>query len=386
MLTPLAITAALCLASQPAMGLVEPADAPCRVASACHEAQDAALRCWQSTRNAITDPFTRPPTHTPLRGTYLFCSNDDAWVALDAQPVPADLVLLIHGIDEVGPIWDNLAPQLAVRGYAVARFDYPNDQGLADSAALLHDELRSLRARGVVRITLIAHSMGGLIARDVLTSPDAYACRAAGHAGLPDITRLITVGTPNHGSPLARLRAVLEVKERIARTIRADGELLDLVRPYNDGDGQAGRDLRPQSTYLARLNARDLPLDLPITCIIGQVADPSDNVISRAADAPCVQEALGVQRISSVLRGNARLSAAVGDGVVTLHSAVLDQVEDTVIVNAGHRSLLRNQPWYDILARPTQSGPSPLPPAIPIILNRLQLPGAADRPGATGRL
>ena len=138
---------------------------------------------------------------------------------------PADLVLLIHGIDEVGPIWDNLAPQLAVRGYAVARFDYPNDQGLADSAALLHDELRSLRARGVVRITLIAHSMGGLIARDVLTSPDAYACRAAGHAGLPDITRLITVGTPNHGSPLARLRAVLEAVSYTHLTLPTNREV-----------------------------------------------------------------------------------------------------------------------------------------------------------------
>jgi pimeloyl-ACP methyl ester carboxylesterase len=71
------------------------------------------------------------------------------------------VVLLVHGLDEPGSIWDELIPELHARGHAVARFDYPNDQPARASADLLLGELRQIRAQGITQIDIVAHSMGG---------------------------------------------------------------------------------------------------------------------------------------------------------------------------------------------------------------------------------
>ena len=81
------------------------------------------------------------------------------WRAIEGE-APRRIVLLLHGLDEPGQIFDDLAPALSDAGYHVARFDYPNDQSPARSAELLGEALVALRAWGTEHIDLLPHSLG----------------------------------------------------------------------------------------------------------------------------------------------------------------------------------------------------------------------------------
>lgn len=50
--------------------------------------------------------------------------------------LPKPVVLLIHGLDEPGRVWLNLAPVLDDKGYTVMFMSYPNDQKIRASAGL----------------------------------------------------------------------------------------------------------------------------------------------------------------------------------------------------------------------------------------------------------
>ena len=242
---------------------------------------------------------------------------------------PDRLIVLIHGLDEPGEIWNELAPQLHAAGYRVARFEYPNDQAIADSASLLIHHLELLRSAGTGHVSIVAHSMGGLVARDALTRPGIDPSLR------PAVDRLITVGTPNHGSSWARGRIVGEARERAVRLYdRArHGRTLFPDTATSDSAGQAGTDLLPGSAYLRELNARPLP-GTPITLIYAAIS----NAAGLATDA-------------------------LGDGVVPVDSAQLDGVTDVVALEATHRSMLRT-----LVHTPDPNNP---PPAFPTIFQRL---------------
>lgn len=229
------------------------------------------------------------------------------------------VVLLVHGLDEPGGVWDDVAPALFESGYRVARFDYPNDQSVVRSAEGLESTIEWLGSIGVTRVDLVAHSMGGLVSREALTNPDMGA--SSGAIGRVEIGRLIMVGTPNEGSAWARLRGVAEVRERVQRWVASselDVELLGNLA--EDGDGQAGRDLVPGSDFLAELNSREMPASVPVTCIVGRVIAPIQ---------------------TKGMSGVDEAADALGDGVVSVDSASLDGCGDVVLFVANHRSLIR---------------------------------------------
>ncbi len=118
----------------------------------------------------------------------------------------APSMVLIHGLDDPGKVWMNLAPGLDAKGLDVWEMRYPNDQPVVDSARFFGGELTDLKTRGINQIIIVAHSMGGLVSREMLTNPRiAYAAKV--HTGAaPRVVGLIMVGTPNHGSQLARFR------------------------------------------------------------------------------------------------------------------------------------------------------------------------------------
>ena len=55
------------------------------------------------------------------------------------------VVMLVHGLDEPGGIWDQLAPALVADGHTVVRFEYANDQAIAISAGDLIEALPNWR-------------------------------------------------------------------------------------------------------------------------------------------------------------------------------------------------------------------------------------------------
>lgn len=288
-----------------------------------------------------TRPSGRTLTPPPIPGY--------RWAPLDGE-APSRAVLMIHGLDEPGRIWDDAAPAVAEAGLPVLRFDYPNDQPIAASADLFAAALAELAGRGYASVDLVAHSMGGLISREVLTRPSP--------APGPAVQRLITVGTPNRGSVFANSRWVAEVREQVARWADSPGWLPPGSASPQELRGGAATDLKPGSAFLEQLNRRGLPAGTRITVIYGRwwPFAVSENSVGRS------------------------IADAFGDGVVSLASALLPGVDDHVLLQGNHRTMLRRLGARAILrARTGRTPDGPPPPAVPVILDRL-LRSEADRP------
>ncbi len=289
-----------------------------------------------------------------------------------AHDVPERMVVLVHGLDDPGWVWGSVIAALREAGHVVARMTYPNDGPIPASADLFAGELRALRAAGVRRVDVVAHSMGGLVTRDVLTRAEHYAGDGRGSDALPAIGRLIMCGTPNHGSKMARLRAVAEIQEQLSRAFTGDGVWLGGLA---DGTGEAADDLLPDSAFLRELNARPLAAHTRYTVIAGRMSPVTKADVAalarrlrdaaKSADAPswfrrllrsADDTASGL--VDETVRG-------IGDGCVTIDSARLDGVEDFVVVEANHVSMIANVGVAD-----------GVPPGVPIIVERLRDPDA----------
>jgi triacylglycerol lipase len=105
-------------------------------------------------------------------------------------------VLLLHGYLCNRGYWWRLAPALEAAGHQVATLSlqpaFGEVAGYVPQLARRIDEVRA--ATGCDQVILLGHSMGGLVAR-------AYLQR---HGGAP-VAKMITLGSPHHGSQLAVL-------------------------------------------------------------------------------------------------------------------------------------------------------------------------------------
>ncbi|MHC4948458.1 MAG: esterase/lipase family protein [Planctomycetota bacterium] len=288
---------------------------------------------------------------------------------VDAGTTPERVVLLVHGLDDPGWMWRDMIPALRAAGHEVARFEYPNDGPIADAADLLAVSLTDLKAAGTTRVDLVAHSMGGLVSRDLLTRPSYYDRNGAGTARLPAVDRLVMLGTPNHGSQMARLRFVSELNEQINRLLSDGGSALGSA---TDGNGEAAVDLLPGSVFLRRLNGRGPVRHTRHTIVAGRISPVGEEAIdgfidrarrvARSEHAPRWLRSIAGTSAESDLASSLVTGAVrgLGDGVVTIDSARLEGVDDFTVVEANHLSML---------VRLTGGGGTP--PAIPIVLDRL---------------
>lgn len=114
----------------------------------------------------------------------------------DPPPAPADQpVVLVHGVLVNDGVWLALRRLLLRRGVGpVYTFNYgPPLASIEWFAEQLDARIEAIHAlTGAERVVLVAQSMGGLVAR-------AYLRRF----GPQRIAKLITIGTPHHGSILA---------------------------------------------------------------------------------------------------------------------------------------------------------------------------------------
>ena len=111
----------------------------------------------------------------------------------DGRPVP---VLLVHGYGCNSGYWAHLEPLLDREGISHASIDLePVAGNIDDYAPSIEARVQELcAATGAARIAIVAHSMGGLAARAWMRS-----------YGSAKVARLITLGTPHHGTMLANL-------------------------------------------------------------------------------------------------------------------------------------------------------------------------------------
>jgi triacylglycerol lipase len=162
---------------------------------------------------------------------------------------PGELpVLLIHGFACNRGAWWWLKPQLERAGYCVASVTL---EPLSDSidayvpqVSRRIDEICS--ATGAQRVTVIAHSMGGLVARALVRN-----------AGAQSIARVVTLGTPHQGSMLAWVMR-----------------------------GTNARQMRPGDPWLVALNKAEWPSSVPLVSIYSlhdNLVAPQDNAILAGA-------------------------------------------------------------------------------------------------------
>ena len=245
----------------------------------------------------------------------------------ETRKLSHEVVLLIHGLDEIGTTWDDMAPALEKDGHEVLSFCYPNDQSIDRSAALFRFQLKHLKALGVERLAIVAHSMGGLVTRDALTREDEF------EGDLPTVTRIITIGTPNQGAPLASLRHVGEWREHMVRFVKGEHESLDAIF---DGMGEASIDLLPDSPYLKDLNSRPLP-KVPMTIIAGLIDDHGKQEHVTKEVLTWLDDIL-----EQTLEKWGEWSSKLGDGVVPLESTKLAGVDDWRVVKGNHHTIVNH--------------------------------------------
>ena len=109
----------------------------------------------------------------------------------DARHPP---VLLLHGYGCNSGYWANLAPLLDAARISHATLDLEPLTGDIDGyAQRIEDAARQLRLQaGAPQLVVVAHSMGGLAARAWMRIH-----------GAQQVARLVTLGTPHHGTCLA---------------------------------------------------------------------------------------------------------------------------------------------------------------------------------------
>lgn len=155
-------------------------------------------------------------------------------------------VLFVHGINTgFDNCWENVPELVNSSTYECWRFEYPHDSAIDKNAHLLglavdrvlHGGIPGHTGYSADRIALVAHSMGGLVARQYIQSAEYF------HRGA--VSKLLMFGTPNHGS----YSSYRSRYDRDFLTVGSDG--LNI----NDPAAPAHEMMTPGSQYLTNLNA-----------------------------------------------------------------------------------------------------------------------------------
>jgi pimeloyl-ACP methyl ester carboxylesterase len=246
------------------------------------------------------------------------------------------MIVLVHGLDCNRSNWSSMADLLGKEGYQVAYFAYPSDGPIETSVSLLAREMKGLHQNyPKLPVSILAHSMGGLVARAYIEGP-AYA---------GNVDQFIMLGTPNQGSRWAAYRMALEIREHYGLWKSEPNWRLSWM--ITDGLGEAGRDLRPKSAFLTKLNS------LPRRAGVGYTIIAGDHNLARRIEADAldgtaniIPERLrswwGVRQINSGLHNAAectRETTGQCDGPVAVKSTELQGVSDHVTLHADHNAL-----------------------------------------------
>ena len=246
--------------------------------------------------------------------------------------VGREFVVLVHGYNGRSDSMQPLRSRLEQTGLRCGDFAWPNDGALEAAATALADQLVRLKAAEPdLRIAFVTHSAGGLIVRRVIEDP-------ALDPG--NVSRLIMVAPPNHGSNLARLPLGLDVWEHLV-TDRPPVWERWLTAWIADGLEEGRHDLQPGSAWLTALNERPRNERVAYSILLGTngLLDRSrqqnlitswDRCARRFRPAAVIDP-----RIRPILVGE-ELIEGLGDSAVTVESGHLDGVPDIVVLPTQH--------------------------------------------------
>lgn len=303
------------------------------------------------------------------------------WLGYDPtkQQAPRDPVIIIPGIlgssqkngtwiiDPIFHTYDDLIATLQVNGYVDGKdlftFAYDWHQSNVVTALQLRDKINAVQTIcQCAKVDLVAHSMGGLIARQYIQS-DVYE---------QDVDQMIFLGTPHLGSPKSYLmweggetditredRAMKFILSKEAqkagfgnlfnyvrnKPIPSVEELLpiyDYLRDKSSGDLRTYPNNYPRNTFLENLKNSIITLlnsSIRITNIVGELgyASTIDAIrVITSSSQPLWEHGYADGFYEKV--GDRGLERGVGDGTVTSNSGEFI-ADDLNKLNSEHSQL-----------------------------------------------
>lgn len=262
-----------------------------------------------------------------------FASGEPA--SPSGQQKENQLCLFVHGLNSSSDVMKPLANRIQKLGYRVAYFDYPNDDRITSSAKRLSSELKSIREKNPnLKVTIIAHSMGGLVSRKTVEEKtlDPH-----------NVCNLCLVCTPSHGSRLARYAFGIDLIEHFFVKRDKNTSLSRFKSSFADGLNEAAHDLRPDSPFLQHLNSLHRNKDIQYSLFIG-----TDGAVPEVTDASleAAKASIGHKMVKKILdypkkklNQYEEVVKGKGDGVVSVQSAMLEGVTDVEKFRVTHSSM-----------------------------------------------
>lgn len=181
------------------------------------------LADWRIQKNILTSHYRLLDEGNKRRawGSYAHCLEKlgDFKAELKIAFPDPHIFLLLHGLGRHRNTLVKPEKFLRDHGFAAYSLNYPSTfQSVESHADGLEYLLNGLD--GVTSVSFIGHSLGGLIARELLSRKDGWRKKIAAR-------QLIMLGTPNNGSRIADMMSEFKLFHTIAGPSGQD------VRPYN---------------------------------------------------------------------------------------------------------------------------------------------------------
>lgn len=266
--------------------------------------------------------------------------KDGPWKSDPVLP----LAIVVHGFNSSPERFEPLAAALREEGFASATYSYPDDQPIDDSAEQLSDDLKTHAAKYPQRpIYLVTHSMGGLVARNVIEQADLDP---------GTVSKLIMIAPPNHGSLLANFAFGVDIVDQLTENSKSE-EVTRFYAAVEDGLSEAKDDLKPDSPFLRKLNARERNPQVSYSIFLGTGGHLEQSQVDRLRTALRT----GAQRSTAVglfaphldqtLADLDEVVAGKGDGVVAVKRGRLAGVDDIVLADFTHLGVLQIPASFD---------------------------------------
>jgi pimeloyl-ACP methyl ester carboxylesterase len=191
-------------------------------------------------------------------------------------------ILFVHGATGSAQDFRYFIEHLDHARYQAWVYQYPSGAPLEAMAHLLYWKLLNLQVRyGFPRLDIVAHSMGGLVARRFLLDHAAE---------FPQLANFVSISTPWAGQRSAALGVI-----------------------HSPAVIPSWRDLQPEGPYLDSLFARPLPPGIEYTLLFGHLS--GQDLLREPSD--------GTILVSSQLRPEAQRDAALVMGFDETHAGIL---------------------------------------------------------------
>lgn len=209
---------------------------------------------------APNDMSGRDESRVQISATY--ANGSQSLTATESITVTHPPVLLVHGMWSGPETWKSVFTG-PYPGFEIHRVDYSADAAKSFTVsgetlgAKVREVLKNRRDRNRIstsQVSVVAHSMGGLVARQHVADYNGQTYYLPENFGQGNFHKLVTIGTPHWGSPLC----ALVVKIRDESLVR--GVLLDVARKSGvDIESGAIDAMCPGSEDLKELGETPIP-------------------------------------------------------------------------------------------------------------------------------